>query len=119
LTKGLSTLGVLGQGMSTMPTEDVSAEFKIPNLRLARHGTPPRTDRMKRFLKKLGISSGKYLRWSGSQPLNKFRRENPGWTQRAWEVLILENRDITQGRNERALSLSGKRAKVASGVGGR
>jgi len=46
---------------------------------------------MKRFLKKLGIPMGSYMPWSGNQPLKAFAKENPTWTQRAWEVLILES----------------------------
>jgi hypothetical protein len=63
---------------------------------------------MERFLKKLGITMGSYMRWSGQQPLNAFAKDNPTWTGRAWEILILENLEIMgagalQKSNERPL----------------
>jgi hypothetical protein len=52
---------------------------------------------MKRFLKKLGVTGAAYAQWSGCQPLNQFGKDNPTWTQRAWEVLVLENLDTLGG----------------------
>lgn len=75
----------------TMATERLAASITQPAFRLANRGREPNTARMKRFLKKLGISMGSYMLWSGNQPLNHFAQMNPSWTQRAWEVLILEN----------------------------
>ena len=93
-----------------MATEAVADEFRKPGLRLARHGMRPRTGRMERFLKKLGITHRQYNVWSGDQALNAFARANPDWTQRAWEVLMLENVDTIkawpQTSSKKALSLS-------------
>lgn len=60
-------------------------------LRLWRRRTPLRPARMERFLRKLGITAKRYMEWTGGQPLRSFQEANPTWTQRAWEVLILEN----------------------------
>jgi hypothetical protein len=46
---------------------------------------------MVRFLKALGVSVRAYSIWTGGQPLNAFSTANPTWTQRAWEILVLEN----------------------------
>ena len=61
--------------------------------RLTPAGTPPNTCRMEQFLKLLGITGVAYRQWAGSQPLSVFAAENPAFTQRAWEILILENTD--------------------------
>ena len=77
-----------------MVTEKLSSPTPRPPFPLARFGKPPNTGRMERFLKKLAISNAAYSHWSGHQPLNQFAKDNPTWTQRAWEVLILENLEI-------------------------
>ena len=64
--------------------------------RLANRGTKPRTGRMERFLKSQGVSVAQYQSWTGGQPLNAFAKANPSWTQRTWEVLVLENRALLQ-----------------------
>jgi hypothetical protein len=46
---------------------------------------------MKRFLRALGVSVQTYMAWTGGQPLNAFAKANPGWSQAAWEILVLEN----------------------------
>ena len=74
------------------PAQDLPSTQKPP-FRLARYNTPPRTGRMRRVLKKLDITVHQYGIISGGQPLNKFAGQNPGWSQRAWEVLVLENVD--------------------------
>ena len=85
-----------------MPTENLPPDIPKPPFRLTNRGKRPRTARMKRFLKKLGIPLSAYYRWSGDQPLNAFVKENPNWTGRAWEVLVLENRDIILGQPQTA-----------------
>lgn len=82
--------------------------------RLARSGTRPNTARMRRFLKAYGVSVQPYMTWSGGQPLNAFAEANPGWTQRAWEVLLLENLDLLQKSTQQAVPLSGQQAKKGS-----
>lgn len=76
-----------------MPTERLAAGIAQPAFRLANRGRKPNTARMKRFLKKLGVPMGSYMPWSGNQALNAFAKENPTWSQRSWEVLLLENLD--------------------------
>ena len=78
------------------PTSEWLADNgKVP-FRLARYNTPPRTARMKQVLKKLGLTPDDYCHWS-NEPLRGFAKQNEGWSQRAWEVLILENLDGIRG----------------------
>lgn len=58
--------------------------------RLSYYGKPCRTARMKQVLAKLGVSVKQYYDLVGDQPINHFQRENPEWSGRAWEVLMLE-----------------------------
>lgn len=51
----------------------------------------PKVESMERFLKENRISQAAYKRWSGNQPLSCFEVENPLWTQRRWQQLVLEN----------------------------
>lgn len=75
-----------------MPTERKPTVFPPGvKLRLSRRGTRPKTGSMERFLRRLGVSGTAYRRWTGGQSLKDFHSANPAWTQRAWEVLILEN----------------------------
>jgi hypothetical protein len=46
---------------------------------------------MERFLRRLGVSGRVYQRCFGGQTYGEFIKANPSWTQRAFEVLILEN----------------------------
>ena len=72
------------------PTSEWLADNgKVP-FRLARYNTPPRTARMKQVLKKLGLTPEAYSDYY-DEPLSAFLRQNPEWTQRAWEVELLEN----------------------------
>lgn len=87
-----------------MPTQHLAAHIFHPPFNLARHNSRPNTGRMERFLKKCGISVAAYARWSGRQPLKDFAKENPTWSQRSWEVLIIENLEVmgaTLKSNER------------------
>jgi hypothetical protein len=52
---------------------------------------------MKRFLKAFGVTIRAYGRWTGGQPLNAFGKANPGWSQRAWEILVIENLETLRG----------------------
>ena len=101
-----------------MATERLASYIPHPGFPLAKRGWKPNTGRMERFLKKLGITGAQYRIWSGGQPLNEFAKANPGWTQKAWEVLILENLDIilaaTQIANESRSVDSPQGQKTAS-----
>lgn len=83
-----------------MPTETVPEGVRIHGLHLARRGGHPRTGRMERFLKRLGIPVSQYLIWTGGQALNAFGSANPTWSQRSWEILVLENLDILHMSND-------------------
>ena len=76
-----------------MPTERRPQGCTV---RLTNRGRRPNTARMKRFLKTLGVSVTRYMEWTGGQPLNAFAKENPTWTGRAWEILVLENLEWLQ-----------------------
>ena len=81
-----------------MPTERRPTDILLPaGLRLSNRGTRPRTDKMRRFLKALGVTVRAYGTWTGGQPLNAFAKANRDWTQRAWEVLVLENLETLRG----------------------
>lgn len=75
------------------PSEDLPHGYESP-IRLWRRGTKPKTGRMERFLRALGISGRAYTAWAGGQSLKAFGASNPTWTQRAWEVLIVENLEM-------------------------
>jgi len=79
-----------------MPVENLPADVPQPPFHLANRGSRPNTARMRRFLKRLGIAASCYADMTGGQPLNAFAKANPTWTQRAWEVLALENLDALQ-----------------------
>ena len=70
--------------------DDLPSTEKAP-FRLAQYAKPVTTVRLKRALRKLGITSDQYRMMSGGQPMNHFARENPGWTMRALEVMLIEN----------------------------
>jgi len=82
------------------PPQELPAEIRerFAGLRLANHDVKMSPARMERFLRRQGINSKQYMEWTGNQPLRSFARENPLWTQRAWEVLVLENIDIIKGQ---------------------
>jgi hypothetical protein len=46
---------------------------------------------MERFLRRLAIGGLAYQRWVGGQTYGQFIKANPSWSQRAFEVLVLEN----------------------------
>jgi hypothetical protein len=52
---------------------------------------------MERFLRRLGISGKAYRRWTGNQTLKEFIAENPTWSLRAWQVLVIENLETLRG----------------------
>lgn len=76
--------------MIDSPRQDLHGEERWP-FRPTFYNRKPSTGRMERVLKKMNISGAQYKAWTGGQPLNRFGADNPGWTQRAWEVLIVEN----------------------------
>jgi len=80
-----------------MPSEAVPASAHITGLRLAPHGTRPSPARMERFLRRLGIPINRYAAMVGGQSLRDFAKANPTWSQRAWEVMVLENLAALQG----------------------
>lgn len=82
-----------------MPSECKPTAISLPaGSRLSNRGSRPRTDKMRRLLRTLGVTSAAYRTWTGDQPLNAFVKANPEWTQRAWEVLILENLEALSER---------------------
>jgi hypothetical protein len=72
---------------------------------------------MERFLKKCGITHGAYREWSGSQPLNHFGRDNPTWSQRAWEIVVLENLEVMGAAILQTLDERGLRKPSTDGNG--
>ena len=71
------------------PTERLPADTH--GQRLSRYHRKPTPGRMERFLRRLGVSGRAYQRWVGCQTYGEFIKANPSWTQRAFEVLVLEN----------------------------
>jgi hypothetical protein len=69
---------------------------------------------MRRFPKAYGVSGRRYMDWTGGQPLNAFAEANPGWTQRAWEVLLLENLGTLLKSTQVPVGLSVQRVKKAA-----
>src|SRR3990167_3852784 len=82
-------------GRKLSPPQDLPTEAEmgteVPRVpagtRFSNYNVPCRTARMERFLKRVGVTGKQYSAWTGGQPLNAFAKENPGWCQRAWEVL--------------------------------
>lgn len=70
--------------------DDLPSTEKAP-FRLALYRLPVTTVRIKRALRKLGISSDEYRMMTGGRPMNHFARNNPDWTMRELEVLLIEN----------------------------
>ncbi len=85
------------------PAEDLYGDLKSP-IRLSRRGTKPKTARMKQVLQLLGITNKAYVQWMGGQAFKEFSEACPLWTQRSWEIMIIENlwslkqwqRDVTE-----------------------
>ena len=76
-----------------MTTEDLAAHIPHPPFRLANRGTRISTGRMRQFLRKCGITVAAYSDQFGDT-LCQFAKDNPTWTQRAWEILVLENMSL-------------------------
>jgi hypothetical protein len=85
-----------------MPVETAPASARIPGLRLTRHGTRLSPARMERFLRRLGIPVSRYVAMAGGLSLRDFAKANPTWSQRAWEVMVLENLATLQDPDENA-----------------
>lgn len=47
---------------------------------------------MERWLKRLQISTPRYLEWAGTKALREFREMNPRWPLAAWVGLLLEKK---------------------------
>ena len=75
-----------------MPIEELAAGLESP-IRLAQRNARIKTAAMERFLRRLGGSGVVYRRWTGGQSFAEFITANPGWSLRAWQVLIIENRE--------------------------
>ncbi len=56
--------------------------------------------RIRAVLRWLKIPMDDYLAWSGNQSPREFLAENPDWTARSFEILILENLDLIQHRTK-------------------
>lgn len=52
---------------------------------------------MERALRALGLTVGKYNDWTGLTRLQTWIDDNPGYTQRAWFTLLVENIDVVRG----------------------
>lgn len=79
-----------------MPAEELGANLTTTRqqIRLSPRTTRFSTARMKQFLRRLGISGIAYRRWSGGQSFGDFIAANPGWSLRAWQVLMVENSEV-------------------------
>ena len=73
----------------SVAVEDLPGNMKAPIV-LARYGYPMTTGRMRRVLHKLGISNEQFIEWSG-WTLTQWIAANKGWSERAFEVLLVEN----------------------------
>ena len=82
-----------------MPTEDLEPYITAP-FRLANRGTKATSGNLTLFLHRLGISDTKFDQWNGGWVIKKLLAENPTWTLRAWQVLILENLEILKSNND-------------------
>lgn len=76
--------------IQSIATEDLPTDMKAP-FRLAIRGSMLNTARQKRTLKHLGLSVADYQAWAGIKTFNDFAKLNPQWSQRSWEVLMVEN----------------------------
>ena len=61
-------------------------------LRLPRWNQPVTTGKMRRYLRKYGLTVDQYKVWSGERTLSHFARANPKWELREWAGLVLEHR---------------------------
>jgi hypothetical protein len=77
------------------PSERLPAGLKRP-FRLASRSTKITPGHMERFLRRLGISGKAYRRWTGGQSFGEFIEENPTWSLRAWQTLVVENLETFQ-----------------------
>lgn len=92
-----------------MPTEKTTL---TPPIRLTRHGTKPSGARMERFLRANGITGTRFKEWAGCG-VRDWMKLNPTWTQRAFEVLVMENLEMlvqkpradVRGKQKREASL--------------
>ena len=75
----------------SVAVEDLPGNMKAPIV-LARYGYPLNTTRMRRVLHKLGVSNEEFIEWSG-WTLTQWIAANKGWSERAFEVLLVENLD--------------------------
>lgn len=65
---------------------------KQAGLRLPNWSAVCTPGQMAKWLRKVGISTTRYLEFSGEKNLAEFRKRNKDWPLRAWVGLILEER---------------------------
>lgn len=65
--------------------------------------------RLRAVLRWLKIDQDQYMAWSGNQRPQDFIAENPDWTARAFEVILLENLSVIKSQ---AATPSQNRTKV-------
>lgn len=73
-----------------MPLEDLPPDVISP-IRLCRRNAAITPARMRAILRQLGITTSQYYRWTGRQTPAEFIAMNPGWSLRAWQILLIEN----------------------------
>ena len=78
----------------SIAVEHLPSTIKSP-IRLARYGTPVTEAKIARFLHRLGVSTAVFKGWTGFTR-KAWMEANPGWSERALEVLIVENLEDIQ-----------------------
>ena len=75
---------------------------RIYGVRLPPWGMPITVSAMRRWLRKVGLTSEWYREWSGEPKMDAFANRNPTWPLRAWAGLMLEERESADYKAQRA-----------------
>ncbi len=70
---------------------------RFPKHTMSGYDVPLTARRIRTGLRWSKVSIPKYLEWTGGQSPEEFIADNPTWTARAFEVLLLENLATIRG----------------------